>query len=51
MVVHRSGPWPVQAVQWAAPQSNPDTLIPGSSLTLADGNCDLSVTAPGWMSA
>jgi hypothetical protein len=50
MVVHRSGPWPIQAVQWAAPQSNPDTLIPGSSLTLAAGNCDLSVTAPGWMS-
>jgi hypothetical protein len=50
MVVHRSGPWPVQAVQWAAPQSNPDTRIPGSNLTLAEGNCDLSVTAAGWMS-
>lgn len=49
MVVHRYGPWPVQAVQWAAPQSNPDTLIPGSDRTLAEGNCDLSVTAPGWL--
>jgi hypothetical protein len=37
-------------VQWAAPQSNPDTLIPGSNRTLAEGNCDLSVTAPAWMS-
>lgn len=50
MVVHRYGPWPIQAVQWAAPQSNPDTLIPGSNRTLAEGNCDLSVTAPAWMS-
>jgi hypothetical protein len=36
MVVHRSGPWPIQAVQWA------------SNLTLSQGNSDLSVTAPGW---
>lgn len=50
MVVHRYGPWPIQAVQWAAPQSNPDTLIPGSNRTLAEGNCDLSVNAPAWMS-
>jgi hypothetical protein len=49
MVVQRSGPWPIQAVQWAAPQSNPDTVIPGSDVTLAKGNCDLSVTAPGWL--
>ena len=49
MVVHRYGPWPIQAVQWAAPQSNPDTFIPGSDRTLAEGNCDLSVTAPGWL--
>ena len=49
VVAHRSGPWPVQAVQWASPQSNPDTLIPGSDLTLAESNCDLSVTTPGWL--
>jgi hypothetical protein len=49
MVVHRSGPWPIQAAQWASPQSDADTLIPGSDLTLVEGNCELSVTAPGWL--
>jgi hypothetical protein len=32
------------AVQWASPTSNPGTLLPGTSLTLAESNCDLSVT-------
>jgi hypothetical protein len=50
LVVHRYGPWPIQAVQWASPSSNPRTLIPGSKLTLLEGDCDLSVTAPAWLS-
>jgi hypothetical protein len=25
------------------------SLIPGSDLTLICGNCDLPVTAPGWL--
>jgi hypothetical protein len=50
LVVHRYGPWPIQAVQWASPSSNPNTLIPGSKLTLKEGNCDLSATAPTWLS-
>jgi hypothetical protein len=49
LVAQRYGPWPVQAVQWASPSSNPDTLIPGSTLTLLQGNCDLSVTASTWL--
>jgi hypothetical protein len=48
MVYTRSGPWPLVAVQWASPTSNPDTILPGSSLTLAQANCDLSVTADDW---
>ena len=32
------------AVQWASPSSNPGTALPGSTLTLAQANCDLSVT-------
>lgn len=35
-------------VQWASPTSNPDTLIPGTKLTLAEANADLSVTVPWW---
>ncbi len=37
-----------RTVQWASPQSNPNTLVPGSRLTLAEANCDLSVTQPSW---
>jgi len=48
MVETRSGPWPLVAVQWASPTSNPDTIVPGSSLTLTQANCDLSVTADDW---
>jgi hypothetical protein len=49
MVVNRSGPWPIQAVQWASPTSNPRTLIPGSNRTLAEGNVDLSQAASTWI--
>jgi hypothetical protein len=38
----------VVAVQWASPTSNPRTLVPGSGLTLAEANVDLSVTRPTW---
>ena len=37
-----------RAVQWASPQSNPNTRVPGSRLTLAQANVDLSVTQPSW---
>jgi hypothetical protein len=38
----------VVAVQWASPTSNPDTNLPGSSLTLKESNVDLSETAENW---
>jgi hypothetical protein len=38
----------VAAVQWASPSSNPLTVVPGGSQTLAEANVDLSVTLPGW---
>lgn len=38
----------VVAVQWASPTSNPRTPVPGSGLTLAEANVDLSVTRPTW---
>jgi hypothetical protein len=41
----------VVAVQWASPTSNPGTAVPGSALTLAEANLDLSVTRPAWFGA
>jgi hypothetical protein len=38
----------IVAIQWASPLSNPDTLVPGSHLTLAQANVDLSVTLASW---
>jgi hypothetical protein len=38
-------------VQWASPTSNPATQVPGSTLTLAQAQVDLSVTVPGWFAA
>jgi hypothetical protein len=35
-------------VQYASPTSNPRTLVPGSRLTLAQANVDLSVTRADW---
>ena len=35
-------------VQWASPTSNPGTKVPGSNLTLAQAQVDLSVTVPSW---
>lgn len=37
-----------RAVQWADPQSNPDTIVPGSTLTLAQANLDLDVADATW---
>ena len=37
-----------RAVQWASPTSNPHTLLPGTSRTLSQVNCDLSAAAAGW---
>jgi len=36
------------AVQWASPSSNPHTVMPGSNLTLAQSNCDLSAALVFW---
>lgn len=38
----------VVAVQWASPTSNPDTVVPDGTQTLAQANLDLSVTVPSW---
>src|SRR5450631_2564986 len=38
----------VVAVQWASPSSNPNTIMPGSNLTLKQANTDLSVTLDSW---
>ena len=35
-------------VQFASPSSNPNTLIPGTGVTLAQANCDLSVVQASW---
>lgn len=35
-------------VQWASPQSNPETLIPGGNATLRESNLDLSVVDRVW---
>jgi len=41
----------VYAKQWASPSSNPDTILPGTKLTLAEANVDLNVVRlmnTGW---
>lgn len=35
-------------VQWASPESNPNTLVPGTDLTLLQANVDLSVVDTSW---
>jgi len=37
------------AVQWASPSSNPNTLVPGTNVTLKAANCDLSVCDATWI--
>jgi hypothetical protein len=40
---------PIAYVQWASPSSNPHTPVPGAGgQTLAQLNCDLNATLPGW---
>lgn len=36
-------------VQWASDSSNPNTLIPGTNITLKAGNVDLSVVDATWV--
>jgi hypothetical protein len=43
-----SGPFPVKAIQYASPTSNPNTVIPGTSLTLAEADVDLSIANADW---
>ena len=38
----------VVAVQWASPESNPNTILPGTNRTLKAMNVDLSETAIDW---
>jgi hypothetical protein len=38
----------VVGVQWASPSSNPDTICPGTSKTLAELNVNLNVTQAGF---
>jgi hypothetical protein len=40
-----------RAVQWASPQSNPGTLVPGSGMPLSGASVDLSVSEAGWHAA
>jgi hypothetical protein len=40
-----------RAVQWASPTSNPDTVIPGSSVTLQQAQVDLSAADAAWFPA
>ena len=35
-------------VQYASPTSNPDTILPGTSMTLSQANVDLSEVDPSW---
>lgn len=44
-----SGPWPVVAVQYASPSSNPNTNVPGTGKTLGEMNVDLSVKNAAWL--
>lgn len=41
----------VVGVQFASPQSNPHTDLPGTGLTLSEANCDLSVKRANWIPA
>lgn len=43
--------FPVVAVQWASPSSNPRTQTPGGNTPLSVSNCDISITVDGWPSA
>lgn len=36
-------------VQWASPESNPDTVVPGGTATLRQANIDISVVDASWI--
>lgn len=38
----------IMGVQWASPSSNPNTVVPGGTLTLSEAEVDLNVTVPSW---
>jgi hypothetical protein len=42
------GPWPIVAVQYAWPSTNPGVIVPGGSMTLAEANVDLSMALEDW---
>lgn len=44
-----SADFPIVAVQWASPSSNPGTMLPGTSMTLHQANADLSVVSAPWL--
>jgi hypothetical protein len=46
-----SGPFPLVAVQFASPSSNPDTEVPGAGGTLKALGADLSVASVPWLDA
>lgn len=37
------------AVQWASPESNPDTIVPGGIMPLREANVDISVIDANWI--
>lgn len=41
----------IMAVQFASPSSNPNTILPGTNLTLREANVDLSITRDAWHAA
>jgi hypothetical protein len=43
-----TGPYPIVAVQYASPVSDPNLVLPGTDTTLRTANCDVSVTVPDW---
>lgn len=48
LVGQQAGGMTIRGVQWASPETNPDTLVPGTNRTLRDANCDLSVVWADW---
>jgi hypothetical protein len=48
-LIETSGDYPLVCVQWASPSSNPLMIVPGSTLTLAEANVDISVALATWL--
>jgi hypothetical protein len=48
LVQDATGPFPIVAVQFASPSSNPNTIVPGTSKTLKEANVDLSMANVNW---